>query len=456
MVMTSKLRAQAAEFQPQTEQSTDGIPSGSNTAVPTPTCTPAPDTAVVHETAQQLADRIAADNRGSFSTLSESTAADHDDPTTDNTAPPNEKLQQLEKTTSSHDMIKNIRQMVDDDDEVKPTTSPVAVGRTYTTNPSAAENTFKVPASQYQSVIPGLSTYAYTYGYNYVYPNSVSHSYPTQSYYTIPYTTNNTAQLVNPQGQTILSAGSDPISEGRRIYIGNLKYSVNRAQIKKLLRQYGVYHTVEKIYMPYGDPVINSSTSASGGPGLSSSMSDTPTAATFPNNIPLDHRNGDDSQRGDGDLPNKGYVFVTFGDAFEAEQAIKRISGVMHFERRLVCRPGLPKGVAFRQADVGSGPGFYRGGKRRHEKKYWGDRFRDYNDERPRGDDAYYASRDYTFASQGGSLGVDYVYDGGYASNGYTGGKARYSMDSGYRSAAPSLWRGSFGQDYGSVNGLYH
>lgn len=36
--------------------------------------------------------------------------------------------------------------------------------------------------------------------------------------------TNGTTGTMVPQGQTLLSAGSDPISEGRRSYIGNLKY----------------------------------------------------------------------------------------------------------------------------------------------------------------------------------------------------------------------------------------
>lgn len=52
----------------------------------------------------------------------------------------------------------------------------------------------------------------------------------------------------------LLSAGSDPISEGRRIYIGNLDYNATRFDIKKLLRAFFVYNTVEKIYMPYTEP----------------------------------------------------------------------------------------------------------------------------------------------------------------------------------------------------------
>lgn len=51
-----------------------------------------------------------------------------------------------------------------------------------------------------------------------------------------------------------LSAGSDPISEGRRIYIGNFDYNATRFDIKKLLRAFFVNNTVEKVYMPYAEP----------------------------------------------------------------------------------------------------------------------------------------------------------------------------------------------------------
>ncbi|ETS74245.1 hypothetical protein PFICI_14111 [Pestalotiopsis fici W106-1] len=60
-------------------------------------------------------------------------------------------------------------------------------------------------------------------------------------------------------------------------------------------------------------------------------------------------------QDGPPEMPNKGYVFVTYGDARESDAAIQRPGGVMHMDRMLVCRPGLPKGVAFRQDDLNGG-----------------------------------------------------------------------------------------------------
>ncbi|KAF3015256.1 hypothetical protein E8E14_003253 [Neopestalotiopsis sp. 37M] len=115
-----------------------------------------------------------------------------------------------------------------------------------------------------------------------------------------------------------LSAGSDPISEGRRICIGNLKYTVTRSQVKHLLCEFGVYNTVEKIYMPYAEGTQE---------------------------VPLDQHDyladrGYDGECYNGqeepiELPNKGYVFVTYGDPAEAEVAINRLGGIYHLERKL-------------------------------------------------------------------------------------------------------------------------
>jgi hypothetical protein len=178
-------------------------------------------------------------------------------------------------------------------------------------------------------------------------------------------------------------------------------------------------------------------------------MANTPTAAQFPNIIPVDHRNSGGSQRGDGDLPNKGYVFVTYSDVCEAELAIKRISGVIHFERRLVCRPGLPKGTQFRQADMGNGPGFYRGGKRRRDKMFRGDRFQDRYDGQSQGGATCFDSSEYGYAPRG-MTDFNYAHGGGC-----NGGKARHSMDSGYRSAAPSAWKRSVSYGYGNIGDYY-
>ncbi|KAI0136473.1 hypothetical protein BJ170DRAFT_677348 [Xylariales sp. AK1849] len=93
------------------------------------------------------------------------------------------------------------------------------------------------------------------------------------------------------------------ISEGRRVYIGNLKFCATRAQVKKLLKDNGVNNATERIYMPPKD---------------------------------------DQGNRG-----NKGFAFVTYSDAAAAQAAIVRISGVFHLGRRLVCRAGLPKGVSY-------------------------------------------------------------------------------------------------------------
>ncbi|KAF7535147.1 hypothetical protein G7054_g5579 [Neopestalotiopsis clavispora] len=144
-----------------------------------------------------------------------------------------------------------------------------------------------------------------------------------------------------------LSAGSDPISEGRRIYIGNLKYTVTRSQVKHLLREFGVYNTVEKIYMPY----------AEGTQEVSFDQHDYLADGGY------DGR-GYNGQEEPIELPNKGYVFVTYGNPAEAEAAINRLGGIYHLDRKLVCRPGLPKGVAFRQDDLNGGASRWKRNRR--------------------------------------------------------------------------------------------
>ncbi|ETS88232.1 hypothetical protein PFICI_02060 [Pestalotiopsis fici W106-1] len=167
------------------------------------------------------------------------------------------------------------------------------------------------------------------------------------------YANNYNGGSVIGHNQSTLAAGDDPISEGRRIYIGNLKYSVNRFQVKRLLRQYGVYHTVEKIYMPYSEGPLEAPVDQHG------YLADANVAYGY-----------EEYQQQDGppEMPNKGYVFVTYGDAREADAAIQRLGGVMHMDRKLVCRPGLPKGVAFRQDDLNGGA--FRSHRRRRFERF--------------------------------------------------------------------------------------
>lgn len=167
----------------------------------------------------------------------------------------------------------------------------------------------------------------------------------------------------------MLSSGDDPVSEGRRIYLGNLDYNTSRYEVKMLLRHQGVYRTVEKIYMPFQDPnsereVSSMETSLYGGnPNFhppSGRSGHFHSGGGYSQNQPhCDQRSSPyfDFDMGNGGEPdidgniamkNKGFVFVTYMRASEADEALSRLNGVMHRGRRLVCRPGLPKGVSFR------------------------------------------------------------------------------------------------------------
>ncbi|KAI4601642.1 heteroproteinous nuclear ribonucleoprotein A0 [Pestalotiopsis sp. 9143b] len=230
-----------------------------------------------------------------------------------------------------------------------------------------------------------------------------------------------------PQGQTQLSAGNDPISEGRRIYIGNLDYSVGRYDIKKLLRAFFVYNTVEKIYMPYAEPDAEY--------GFHGRF----------------HNQGRFNDDGFGDqdggrlneLPNKGYVFVTYTDPSEAEAAIHRLGGVMHFDRKLVCRPGLPKGVAFRSDEMGNGGRF-------RKNRYRRDPFSD-NWDGPSGDNSVYGGHGARRDSYGGRG------NGHYKQIGY-GNKYHYGADSGYDHPHRNHYggyNGGYGNNYRGGNNTY-
>ncbi|KAH8197525.1 hypothetical protein TruAng_008308 [Truncatella angustata] len=435
MVITTNLRPQAPEFQPQrNKQSIGGIPSGSNTAVPTPTRTPQPTTKVASDAAQQIADKVAADHRGSFSTLSESTtAATYNNPISEEACSPKAILTATDSSASSSPAkAKNVRRLIHDDEPSQITVSAPHMENTRIDSAPAAAHVRRRPPQAQQFYVPSASAatqFSPVYGFSYPYGPSVSpYSYQAQPYYHVPFANTGMAtNLVNPQGQTIMSAGPDPISEGRRIYIGNLKYSVNRHGVKRLLRAHGVNESVEKIYMPYSDTPLESSCSVKDGRG--GSLADSPARAAYPSTIPLDRPGESQRRESPGDLPNKGFVFVTYSNVLEAEEAIQRLSGVIHLGRRLVCRPGLPKGVAFRQADVSSESGFYNGGKRRRQKTFRGGRSQDFNED-----------QDYGYGHGNG-----YHYDSGsYGGGRYGEGYApRGSMDSGYRSAPADVYKTS-------------
>ncbi|KAK6206561.1 hypothetical protein LQW54_007631 [Pestalotiopsis sp. IQ-011] len=239
-----------------------------------------------------------------------------------------------------------------------------------------------------------------------------------------PFLNSGATGTMAPQAQTQLSAGSDPISEGRRIYIGNLDYSVGRYDIKKLLRAFFVYNTVEKIYMPYAEPDAEH-----GFNGRHHSHS------RF-----HDDGFGDDGGRFT-ELPNKGYVFVTYTDPSEAEAAIHRLGGVMHFDRKLVCRPGLPKGVAFRSDEMGNGGRF-------RKNRYRRDPFSD-NWDGPSGDNSTYGGHGARRDSYGGRG------NGHYKQIGY-GNKYHYGADSGYDHPHRNHYGGHNGGYTGGYNGGYN
>lgn len=424
--------------------------SGSNTAIPTPTATPKPDPDAAgvsaREASEQVAELVACANGGSFSTLSQATSDENDVRTPELSASPevNVKLELPGATTNSalaqnvDHMVKEEETMPSEDVHVK---EYIRVNNGYTTGPLRRSSGY-----QEQSIpIRGSFVYnATNQARRYMHSSADQSLHQSHPYYNSSPVTNNPSPVLDiPQGCTILSAGSDPISEGRRIYIGNLKYSVNRIQIKQLLRQFGVNNTVEKIYMPYSDTPLEPSASISDDRDDQELTNNVPEAATFHDSMPSEQTSYRHHQYGGGecDLPNKGFAFVTYGDRVEAGVALERLSGVMHLDRRLVCRPGLPKGVAFNKNDQDD---FYRDGKRRRERLFRDNQFPDYPRVVTAGGGAYYNRNGYAYNGgqhgPGGytprdSMGSGYNYGRGYGTS-QAGG--RRSMDSGYRSAVPS------------------
>ncbi|KAF7514706.1 hypothetical protein G7054_g15079 [Neopestalotiopsis clavispora] len=276
---------------------------------------------------------------------------------------------------------------------------------------------------------------------------------------------------------TGLSAGSDQISEGRRIYIGTppclleggvtncvygaeancnveryLKYTVTRSQVKHLLREFGVYNTVEKIYMPYAEGTQED---------------------PFDQHDYLADRGYDgecyNDQEEPIELPNKGYVFVTYGDPAEAEAAINRLGGVFHLERKLVaehnagamnacgwpgcgsygairrdthmlCRPGLPKGVAFRQDDLNGGASRWK----RHRR--W-NRYDSILNEQQRSGQYFGANNALT---HNGTYNA--IYGNANAYNGVCAATTQYMMTRSSWPLPPGYFHGSCCWPYGGFN----
>ncbi|KAK7951987.1 uncharacterized protein PG986_007715 [Apiospora aurea] len=100
------------------------------------------------------------------------------------------------------------------------------------------------------------------------------------------------------------------IGENRRIYIGNLTFSLERSDIAKLLHEKGVYKPdCCCIYVP------------------------PPSHRKNPKTTP-EHR-------------NRGYCFATFRDSDSANIAMERLNHIEFAGRKIVCRQCLPKGLAY-------------------------------------------------------------------------------------------------------------
>ncbi|KAI1866133.1 uncharacterized protein JN550_007822 [Neoarthrinium moseri] len=425
------LRPQATEYTPQ--KSTTAIAqSDPATAVPSPTQSPESVPGLSPEALLKTREPTAADTRGSFSTVDDSRV----------TTP-----QQLPPDAS--------------DAAIKAMPSPLATTENTPLEPEHARNDMEVKGvAELIHSHNGLE--ASTASANMARRAPLPTVYVTRPYTHGPIGTHVVYAPVAPQNlgggvasysgfmgppaqpPVMLSAGADPISEGRRIYIGNLKYSADRQDVKKLLRIHNVNRTVEKIYMPFAE-----SPSTSGG---------------FASN---------ESNAGDS-LANKGYVFVTYTDPNEAEAALICLNGVVHLDRRLVCRPGLPKGTSFKQEEnqrprkrhssqgfgrrrgsqwgsdgfdsygyqgygygTGGGRGYYgyqggNGGRRQVEppRAFYGPAMVPYFDTNASLYAAGYGDIDYDTSDAPGTARQQY-------------GLAKESFDSGYNSGAPTAWRGS-------------
>ncbi|KAK6865897.1 hypothetical protein PG995_002425 [Apiospora arundinis] len=100
------------------------------------------------------------------------------------------------------------------------------------------------------------------------------------------------------------------IDERRRIYIGNLKFTLERDDIAGLLETYGVYKPeCCCIYVP------------------------PPSHRKNPKTTP-EHR-------------NRGYCFATFTDSGSAITAMEKLDHIIFADRKLVCRCCLPKGLSY-------------------------------------------------------------------------------------------------------------
>ncbi|KAK8089628.1 RNA recognition motif domain-containing protein [Apiospora hydei] len=126
-------------------------------------------------------------------------------------------------------------------------------------------------------------------------------------------------QLWSAAGAAVASPGSArkhhcsteyAIGENRRIYIGNLTFSLERSDIAKLLHDQGVYKPdCCCIYVP------------------------PPSTRKNPKTAP-EHR-------------NRGYCFATFRDSDSARLAMERLDHIDYAGRKLVCRRCLPKGLTY-------------------------------------------------------------------------------------------------------------
>jgi hypothetical protein len=246
---------------------------------------------------------------------------------------------------------------------------------------------------------------------------------------------------------------------------------VSRYEVKMLLRNHGVYRTVEKIYMPFQDPNNEREVSSMEVSSLGGSNTLLPTGGggaagrfpshggfgdtypQYPSRRPSPYYDGSgepDGLHADNEgnvaMRNKGFVFVTYSRASEADEALTRLNGAIHFNRRLVCRPGLPKGVSFRVGGGGGGGGGSSNNFSQQQLQPWID------GSNSRGGSKYGGSNSRGGSKYGGSNNNGYdeeKYNDSYYHGG--GGAGYYGAMS---SSGMSSYGGS-GNDTGSGTGVY-
>ena len=122
-----------------------------------------------------------------------------------------------------------------------------------------------------------------------------------------------------PSAQRSDGAGADAISQGRRVYLGNVVYQAKPADIEEFLAA-NQFSAADKIHVSV-DPISGR---------------------------------------------NPGYCFVEFTDRETADSAIEQLNGQILLGREVKCRPCLPKGNSNRpqgnQREANSESGFNRWG----------------------------------------------------------------------------------------------